>query len=282
MGPKYKSKKKFASESSLAVTGNLCREIKKTTSKIDLLDIELAEKRYSLASKENESKNLTEKIKEFDLALESLRQQHSEYFMEHSWLVNEVKQQKILRKKLLFSDDNRKLGQFTNLKNTQFFVSRPKALKRKCSPSSSELNLRSKIRRCNETYDACSFISGGCQNNKHPILINMLQTICRKFKATDVVNELLNSKCAITQKLSDNFVNAWHNKFYKSDENVFRSLNIYYSHNVMGKTKYRLIRKANQNSLFQKHRVTNYIPYPQLSAYISLEFGYWPSVRYLS
>ena len=51
-------------------------------------------------------------------------------------------------------------------------------------------------------------------------------------------------------------------------------LDVYYSHNVMGKQKYKAIRKANRNSLFQHQRVANYIPYSDLSNYInSIDIG---------
>ena len=73
----------------------------------------------------------------------------------------------------------------------------------------------------------------------------MLETVGRKFSSTDVVTELNNGKNAITQRLSRNFINSWHNNFYESNENRIRSLNVYYSHNVMGKQKYKAIRKAN-------------------------------------
>ena len=102
----------------------------------------------------------------------------------------------------------------------------------------------------------------------------MLDIVCRKFKSKVVVNELISSKSAITQKLRHNFVNTWHNHFYISHENKLRSLNVYYSHNVMGKQKYRSIRKANRNSIFQKHKMGNYVPYSDLAKYIAgLDIG---------
>ena len=43
---------------------------------------------------------------------------------------------------------------------------------------------------------------------------------------------------------------------------------------LWGNTNIKLIRKANQNSLFQCHRVANYIPYSDLAKYInSLDIG---------
>ena len=117
-------------------------------------------------------------------------------------------------------------------------------------------------------------IHAGCKDNKVSVLKGILETVGRKFTSKHVVSELNNGKNTITRKLSQNFINSWHNNFYKSNENRVRSLNVYYSHNVMGKQKYKAIRKANMNSLFQHQRVSNYIPYSELSKYInSLDIG---------
>ena len=113
-----------------------------------------------------------------------------------------------------------------------------------------------------------------CKDNKVSVLKGMLETVGRKFSSTDVVTELNNGKNAITRRLSRNFITSWHNNFYESNENRIRSLNVYYSHNVVGKQKYKAIRKANRNSLFQCQRVENYIPYSDLAKYINrLDIG---------
>ena len=90
------------------------------------------------------------------------------------------------------------------------------------------------VKRCNETYDACSLIHAGCKDNKVSVLKGILETVGRKFTSKHVVSELNNGKNTITRKLSQNFINSWHNNFYKSNENRVRSLNVYHSHNVMG------------------------------------------------
>ena len=120
-------------------------------------------------------------------------------------------------------------------------------------------------------------IHAGCKDNQVPVLKGILETFGRKFSSTDVVAEpaeLNNGKNAITRKLSQNFIISWHNNFYKSNENRVRCLNVYYSHNIMGKQKFIVIRKANRNSLFQCQIVANYIPYCDLAKYInSLDIG---------
>ena len=123
-------------------------------------------------------------------------------------------------------------------------------------------------------HDACSLIHAGCKDNKVSVLKVILETVGSKFTSTHVVSDLNNGKNAITRRLSRNFINSWHNNFYKIIENMVRSLNVYYSHNVRGMQKYKAIRKSNRNSLFHHQRVANYIPYSDLSHYInSLDIG---------
>ena len=62
----------------------------------------------------------------------------------------------------------------------------------------------------------------------------MLETVTSKFKASKVSHESVNSKNAVTQNL-------------KSNEKRLRSLSVHCSHNVMGKNKYRAVRKSNRN-----------------------------------
>ena len=57
---------------------------------------------------------------------------------------------------------------------------------------------------------------------------------------------------------------SWGKDYSNSAENTLRSLNAYYSHNVMGKRKYNNIRKANKASSYQGAKVPNYIPYRNL------------------
>ena len=102
----------------------------------------------------------------------------------------------------------------------------------------------------------------------------MLEIVSRKFKASQVSQELVSLRNAVTQNFNKCFINTWQNNFYKSNENRLRSLSVYYSHNVMGKNKYRAVRKSNQNSLFQNKRLANYFPYKELAKFISsLDIG---------
>ena len=191
-------------------------------------------------------------------------------------LTREVNNQQhgIARKKSVFASNSRYLLSHGNVKNLPFLITAIKVGKRKLLPFSDEIPSRAKVKRCNETYDACSLIHAGCKDNKVSVLKGILETVGRKFTSTHVITELNNGKNAITCKLSQNFINSWHNNFYKSNENRVRPSNVYYSHNVMGKRKYKAIRIANRNSLFHHQRVSNYIPYSELSKSInSLDIG---------
>ena len=67
---------------------------------------------------------------------------------------------------------------------------------------------RSKIRQCNESYEACAIIYGGIDGNKSPVLKGMLETVSRKFKASKVSQELVSSRNAVTQNLNKCFINT--------------------------------------------------------------------------
>ena len=56
----------------------------------------------------------------------------------------------------------------------------------------------------------------------------------------------------------------------KSEQNKLRSLNTYYSHDVLGKRKYLNLRKANKQAKFQGHSVFNYISYKELAQVINI------------
>ena len=58
-------------------------------------------------------------------------------------------------------------------------------------------------------------------------------------------------------------------EFYSSESNILRSLNVYYSSNVMGKRKYISVRKSNRGPA-----VVNFVSYKKLSKFIQeIEIG---------
>ena len=259
MGPKGKSKKKSGHLRNITELSKVTREItkmeEKLNCKLESLTVEYNNKCRELLAKQCDLDQVIRMIFEINLSLIKLNNQKASGIYQLNNLTREVKsqQKRVQRKK------GKLVQNFLPLQSA-FSLSCCKASKRKTSPFSDETPSRSKVRQCNESYDACSIIYGGSDGNKLPVLKGMLDTVSRKFKASNVSLQLISSKNAVTQNLSKCFINTWQNKFYYSNENRLRSLSIYYSHNVMGKNKYRAVRKSNRNSLFQNKRLANYLP----------------------
>ena len=71
------------------------------------------------------------------------------------------------------------------------------------------------------------------------------------------------SKPSLVSELQQQALGDWKKKYYTSNENLLKSLNVYYSHSVMGKAKYKGVRKCNRSK-----DVPNFVPYEKLSKYI--------------
>ena len=97
----------------------------------------------------------------------------------------------------------------------------------------------------------------------------MLDTMASNFKAKELSSKILASKKSLVTEIKSVAVKSWSKDYSNSTENTLRSLNVYYSHNVMGKRKYiyviNNIRKANNASSYLGVKVPNYIPYRNLS-----------------
>lgn len=155
-------------------------------------------------------------------------------------------------------------------------ISNKVTLKRRLKPSGPELPVKAKYVRGNETFDFCAAIHGGTKLNKEPVLDGALDMISRKFTNTKVASKIVSTKSAIASHIEGNAIVQWNKLFYKSTENILRSMNTYYSHNVMGKAKYLSIRKANRNATYQKTKIVNFISYLDLSQEIN-KVDYWCS-----
>ena len=144
-----------------------------------------------------------------------------------------------------------------------------KGKKRKKIPSSKELNVRTKIRRRDETMAACNSIHGGSNENIDPTIDGLLDTITAKCKSDKLACKILTSKPSVVNSLSKLCEKKFKTQYFKSRENQLRSLNVYYSNNVMGKRKYLSVRKANKTP-----QIPNFIPYKELAQVIqSIDIG---------
>ena len=95
--------------------------------------------------------------------------------------------------------------------------------------------------------------------------LGMVDTLNSKFRTKQVSNVILNSKSKLSNSLKSEIGRNWLKSFNKSEENKLRSLNTYYSHDVLGKRKYLNLRKANKQAKSQGHLVSNYISYKELA-----------------
>ena len=165
------------------------------------------------------------------------------------------------------SSSNKKRKTVQEEKKFSCKISKTTIVKRKHKPSS--MNRTAKDRRRHETVEISSAIHGVSKENPCPVIFGMLDTMCAKFPSKMVAENMLKTKPSVVKVITDNAVKMWNTQFYNSIDNILRSLNIFYSHNVMGKSKYIAIRKANKNCEHTQNSVVNYIQYPLLATTIN-------------
>ena len=149
-----------------------------------------------------------------------------------------------------------------NLNNKRVIplISEKAAKQRLKNPTTDVISLKAKQRRRNETFNACSTIHGASKENNNPTLDGIVDTVSAKFKSDELACKLLSSKPSVVNALTHRVTSRFRNDYYKSEKNILRSLNIYYSYNVMGKRKYLNIRKSHKSP-----DIPNFVPYKQLS-----------------
>ena len=124
------------------------------------------------------------------------------------------------------------------------------------------MTVLTKQRRRDETLSAAVAIHGAA-NDLGPALDGLVDTVLSKFKATEVVEKIFNSKKSVSDGIIKKCETSFCSDYYKSNKNLLRSLNIYNSYNVMEKRKYISLRKANKSPNF-----FNYVLYADLSKHI--------------
>ena len=132
------------------------------------------------------------------------------------------------------------------------------------NPSSDLLNLKSKRRRANETMDACVAIHGSSKSNIIPAVDGMIFTLTSKCKASMLATRILTSKKSLVNEVKNQCIKQFNSSTYHSETNTIRSVNVYYSQDVLGKKKYSSIRTANKSP-----NIVNFVPYKKLSEFIS-------------
>ena len=185
-----------------------------------------------------------------------------------------IKSRKLLHKRSKLENVKNKTISFENqikrkcIKNDVKISSRL-AKKRKLQPTTNEMNVKSKSIRRTETMNACFAIHGASKENLQPAITGMLDTLNAKCNVKQLSRSIMSSKSSLTNALKVEISDKWSKEYYSSKENTLRSLNTYYSHNVLGKRKYLSIRKANQRACYKKQSVPNYVPYNKLAMHIN-------------
>ena len=129
---------------------------------------------------------------------------------------------------------------------------------------------RTKKNRWSETFRICSQIHGGIAEDQGPTVDGMLETLGAKCKSKILAMKIMKMKGCVVGELKGMFLKENCITFYKSEENKLRSLSVYYCSHVLGKNKYKSVRKANKT----RKNIPNFIPYDDLSKKIrSIDIG---------
>ena len=118
---------------------------------------------------------------------------------------------------------------------------------------------RAQKKRRSDTFEVCAAIHGGSRKNVAPVVSGVVDLLTKKFK-TSIVAALLLNQQRLRNTLEHNISEKRRKVFYASKENDLRSLNTYYSCDVLGKRKYISIRKANRHK-----SVPNFLSYARLA-----------------
>ena len=152
-----------------------------------------------------------------------------------------------------------------------------------CKESSSK-------QRRQETIKAACAIHGGSLDGTVPATIGMVETLEKKCKEKDVLAAM--GKCRkIRNKVLPKIYKEDLVQFENSNENMLRSIAVYYSSGIMGRDKYRSVYKASlYRQVSKKKRAVRIkvancstpklVPYHRLMSYIKfIEVGKLRNVR---
>lgn len=219
----------------------------------------ISEKRNLLGEKERELESIEADLRKLSTEIDNSRRKLSH----KKSILDSIKAETASKEKVI---SNIKTEQQAKLKVK---VTSTTAKKRYANPTSETLNVRAKCTRRNETWSACTAIHGGSDQNKKPVVLGMLDTLNSKVNVQNLSQTITSTSKTLSMSLEQTYHKKWQKEYYVSHENLLRSLNVYYSHDVMGKRKYLNLRKANLKAMYKKSYVVNYVPYAKLSKYIS-------------
>ena len=119
-------------------------------------------------------------------------------------------------------------------------MTRPRTKKRQ-GTKTKKRQRRIKKRRLNETFQAALEISGGTESNPQPAINSLVEILCSKFPKGAVASAVCDRKL-LAEHITSTVHGTSCTEYENSDENMLRSVAVYYGVGVIGKRKY--IRKS--------------------------------------
>ena len=121
------------------------------------------------------------------------------------------------------------------------------------------MSATTKHRRVQETFTAALEINGATKENTQPAVVGIVEALSTKFSKDAVVSAVSNKK-----KLAKHITSSVHKdgcaEYETSQENMLRSVAVYYSMGVMGKRKYIKVRHSlSYKNVFSKWKKTTRI-----------------------
>ena len=126
------------------------------------------------------------------------------------------------------------------------FISALSLQRRRSSPTNMEdgaMPVRTKRRRVQETYEAAIKINGATEENRQPALDGILEVLNTKFSKKEVASTLSKKKI-LAKSVTGNFHKDQCHSYETNEENMLRSIDVYYGMGVMGKRKYIKVRQS--------------------------------------
>ena len=151
-----------------------------------------------------------------------------------------------------------------------FCIKVTKRLKNSRKRSSSEANLCESqvLKRRGQTWICAQVLHGGSVDNKEPTLCGLFDTLCAKENSDNLIKRILSGKPKLVDSLKEEIIKCWSAAYSKSEENIKRSMHVYYAHAPTGKRKYLAMRQAMRDK-YQKVNVPNLIAYETLAHHIN-------------
>ena len=172
-------------------------------------------------------------------------------------------EERIRRKEGSLKSQKEKLASLNQSNSAVIAVSSSVRKRRMNTPTPENLSVSSKRRRVKETLSVCNAIHGSSEESIEPAMTGMLQTLSSKCKGEWLADKILSTKTSLTRALKKKCNTQSKTEYYSSIENLLRSMNVYYSQDVLGKRKYMAIRKSNKTP-----GVVNFVDYKTLARHI--------------